>query len=170
MANPNDIFGSGGGGGNFPKIDELENKLVLLIPSVAEEVPKPKEFGGKPGETQTRITADTIVFSDDSDEPEVYDDMYFSQVGIVNPCKRQLKPGAKGKVLGRVTKVPSKIGKDQGFDTTEKILKGLEEHFASNGKKPKPNFSWGLEPFSDEDGRKAMSYLAKRDLGSGADD
>lgn len=166
-ANPNDIFGTGGGGGSFPKVEELNGKLVLLEPSKAEEVPKPAQFGGKPGETQTRITADCTIFPDTADgEVEVHEDMYFSQVGIVNPCKRQLKPGAKGKVLGVIRRVPSKIGKEQGFDTTEKIDEGLEAHFASNGKKPKPNFSWGLEPFSDEQGQQAMAYIAKRDLGS----
>lgn len=163
MTDPRDIFGSGGGGGTFPKIDELNGKLVLLTPSKAEEVAKPADFGGKPGETQTRVTADVVVFADDGSVAEEHEDMYFSQVGIVNPCKRALKPGAKRFVLGRIARVPSKIGKQQAgkYDSTEKIEEGLKKHFASNGKSEKPNFSWGLVDYTDAEAAHAMAYLAK---------
>jgi hypothetical protein len=172
MTDARDIFGSGGGGGDFPKIDELNGKLVLLTPSKQEEVAKPKDFGGKPGETQTRITADVVVFDDNGEVSAEYEDMYFSQVGIVNPCKRALKPGAKRFVLGVVARVPSKIGKSQAgkFDSTEKIEAGLKDHFASNGKKEKHNFSWGLTDFSDEQGEAAKMYvLSKSPVMSGAE-
>jgi hypothetical protein len=163
MTDPRDIFGSGGGGGVFPKIEELNGKLVLLTPSKIEQVAKPKDFGGKPGETQDRITSDVVVFADDGSVADEYEDMYFSQVGIVNPCRRALKPGAKRFVLGRVARVPSSIGKGQAgkFDSTEKIEAGLRDHFASNGKKEKPNFSWGLVDFTEEEAGYAMSYLAR---------
>jgi hypothetical protein len=160
MTDPRDIFGSGGGGGSFPKVEELNGKLVLLKPSVVEKVAKPTEFGGKPGDTQDRVTADCVVFADDGSW-ETHEDMYFSQVGIVNPCRRALKPGAKPFVLGRIARVPSKIGKEQGFDTTDKIEEGLKAHFASNGKKPKPNSAWGLLDFTPEEGQMALGYLAK---------
>jgi hypothetical protein len=163
MTDPRDIFGSGGGGGSYPKIDELNGKLVLLTPSKAEEVVKPKSFGGKPGETQTRITTDVVVFNEDGSVADTYEDMYFSQVGVVNACKRALKPGAKKFVLGRIARVPSDIGKKQAgkFDSTEKIEAGLKKHFASNGKEEKPNFSWGLTDFTDEEAAHAMAYLSK---------
>jgi hypothetical protein len=134
----------------------------MLKPSKLETFPKPSRFGGKPGETQERITADCIVFEDDGSY-EVYDDMYFSQVGIVNPCKRSLKPGAKPFVLGRVSKVPSKQTKDLGMDTVEKVYAGIEEwrDAVSKNKKgvPEPKFAWGLLDFSDEDVAMAMKYV-----------
>jgi hypothetical protein len=157
VTDPRDIFGSGGGGGSFPKVEELEGKLVLLKPSKIESVAQSAEFGGG---VKDRLTADCVVFDEDGSWEE-HEDMYFSQVGIVNPCRRALKPGAKPFVLGRLQKVPSKIGKEQGFDTTEKINDGLKKHFASNGKSPKPNFAWGLADFTPEEGQTAMVYLAK---------
>jgi hypothetical protein len=160
--NPDDIFGpASGSGGNFPKVEDLNGKLILLRPSKVEEVPKPARFGGKPGETVTRLTADVTVFPDGDGEPETFDDMYLSQVGIVNAGKRQLKPGGKPFVLGRVARVPSKIGKEQGFTTTEEIEAGLKAHFASNGKKEKPNFSFGLLDPTDEDKAQAMAFIVK---------
>jgi hypothetical protein len=162
MSTPNDLFNSGGGGGAFPKLEEFEGKLILLKPSVVETVPKPARFNGKPGETQERVTADVVVFEDDGSY-EVTEDMYLSQVGIVGPCKKALKPGAKPFVLGRVSKVPSKIGKDQGFDTVEKIYEGFEawRDAVSKNKKgvPEPSYAWGLLDFSDEDVAKAMAYV-----------
>ena len=94
--NPDDIFGSArGGGGSFPKVEELNGKLVLLRPTFHEMVPKPASFGGKPGDMQPRLTADCTVFPDGDGEPETYNDMYFGQVGIVNAGKKELKPGGK---------------------------------------------------------------------------
>jgi hypothetical protein len=158
----NDLFGNGGGGGAYPKLHELEGKLVLLRPSKVEVVPKPARFGGKPGETQDRATADCVVFEDDGSY-EVFDDMYFSQAGIVPACKKALKPGAKPFVLGRVSKVPSKIGKDQGFDTVEKIYEGeaaWRDAVAKNKKGvPEPSYAWGLLDYSDEDVAMAMKYV-----------
>ena len=156
-----DLFGSGGGG-SFPKLEDFEHKLILLKPTKNEIVPKPTRFGGKPGETQERITADVVVFEEDGSY-EVVDDMYFSQVGIVNPCKRALKTGAKPFVLGRVSKVPSKQTKDLGMDTVEKVYAGIEEwrEAISKNKKgvPEPKFAWGLLDFTDEDVAKAMAYV-----------
>lgn len=159
MTDPRDIFGSGGGGGSYPKVADLEGKLVLLKPSKIEVIPKPERFNPQPGETQERATADCTVFEDDGTW-ETYDNMYFSQTGLVNPCKKALKPGAKPFVLGRVGKVPSKPGKLEGFDTTEKIEKALKEHYRTNGKAPKPSYAWGLNEFSEADGQLALKYLA----------
>lgn len=168
------LFRSGGGGGNFPKIDEFEHKLILLKPSKVEQVPKPSRFGGKPGEMQDRLTADVVVFEEDGSWEEAAEDMYFSQVGIVNPCKKALKPNSQQPfVLGVVSKVPSKIGKDAGLDTSEKIYAAYDEWRAkiSAGKKAEePNYAWGLLDFNSEQQAMAEKYLRETGpLASGAE-
>ena len=167
-----DLF-SGGGGGSYPKVEELEGKLVLLKPSKLEQVPKPRQFGGQPGEMQDRLTSDCVVFEDDGTY-EVFDDMYFSQVGIVNPGKKALKPGAKPYVLGRVTMFPTADQKKAGVDTTEKLKAARDEwrDAISKGKKgvQEPRYAWGLGDFSDDDVAVAMKYVNETSpLGSGAD-
>jgi hypothetical protein len=155
MTSPRDLFANTGGG-SFPKFDEFEGKLILLKPELIESVPKPEKFGGG---VQDRLTATAVVFEEDGTWEE-YEDMYFSQVGIVNPARKTLKPNARTRfVLGRVAKVPSKIGKDQGFDTTEKIVKGLEDWAKKGGRGDKPNYAWGLQDYSDADLAMAMAYL-----------
>jgi hypothetical protein len=172
MSDARDLFGSGGGGGAFPKIDEFEHKLVILKPSALDIVPK---YRGKPGETQERITADVVVFAEDGSVEETIDDMYFSQVGIVNPCKKALKPNAKPMVLGVVSKVPSKQtkGMTPPLDTPEKVYEGLEtwrKAMAAGKKAEEPKFAWGLLDFSEEQGAFAMAYLqASSPLASGAE-
>lgn len=159
MTTPEDLFGSGSGGGKFPKVEELEGKLVLLKPYVIEQVPKPKDFGGKPGEMKDRLTADCIVFNDEDGSYEVYEEMYFSQASFVSAGRKHLKPGAKPFIIGRIGKVPSKIGKEQGFDTPEKIEAGLAEHFRTKGKALKPNFAWGMNDVSRDEMLMAFKYV-----------
>lgn len=174
MTSARDLFGSGGGGGNFPKIDEFEGKLVILKPSVIEQVQK---YQGKPGELQDRVTADVVVFDEENGTwDDSISDMYFSQVGIVNPCRKALKPGQKPMVLGVVSKVPSKQTKsmDPPLDTVEKVYEGLDawrKAMAAGKKAVEPKFAWGLLDFSEEQGALAMRYLqASSPLSSGAED
>jgi hypothetical protein len=161
MTDARDIFGSGGGGGAFPKIDEFEHKLIMLRPSKIEQVQK---YQGKPGELQDRVTADVVVFDEKAGTWDTVDDMYFSQVGIVNPCRKALKPGAKPMVLGVVSKVPSKQTKEMKppLDTPEKVYEGIKAWRAKIAKgenATEPKFAWGLLDFSDEQGALAMKYL-----------
>lgn len=170
MTSAQDLFASGGGG-SYPKLDELEGKLVLLKPSKHEMVQKPQRFGGKPGEMQDRITADCVVFEDDGTF-EVFDDMYFSQAGIVNPCKKALKPGNKPFILGRVTMFPVSEDKKAGLDTTEKLKAAREAWMAdmAKGKKtPEPRYAWGLGDFTDDDVAAAMKYVNQSSPLAGGD-
>lgn len=153
------LFSSGTGGGSFPKFEEFEGRLVLMKPSKLEVVPKSAKIGGKAGDTQERVTADVWALNDETGEWDEYQDMYLSQASIVGASKKALKPGNPPYILGRAGKVPSKIGKDQGFDTPEKIAAGEAEWLKKGGKGEKPNFAWGLNDYTDDDVAKAMAYV-----------
>lgn len=159
MSNARDLFGTGGGGGNYPKIDELEHKLVILKPSKIEY-----NVEGKYG-PQDRVTADVAIFDEQAGTwDDSTTDMYFSQVGIVKPCEKALKPGQKPMVLGVVSKVPSKQTKEMKppLDTVEKVYEGIKawrEGIAAGKKVVEPKFAWGLIDFTEDQGALAMKYL-----------
>lgn len=156
------LFSSGTGGGSFPKFEEFEGKLVLIKPSKVEVVPKSAKIGGKAGDTQERATADVWVLDDESGNWDEYQDMYLSQASIVGASKKALKPGNPPYILGRAGKVPSKMGKADGFTTREEIENGLTEWLKKGGKGPKPNYAWGLDPVEPEDAKAAQAYLASK--------
>ena len=151
-----DPFGHPTGGGNFPKLDDLEGSLILLKPSKIETVPG---YQGKG--TQDRVTADAWVFGPELDpvKVETYTDMYFSQAGIVPSCRQALKPGGRPFVLGVVSKFPSKALKDKGVDTSEKVNALVAEWLRKGGKGEKPQFAWGLADFTDEQAAAARSLI-----------
>jgi hypothetical protein len=137
----------------FPNMDDLEGALVLITPKCVETVSGYMGVG-----TTERATVDVVVFGPDGEEE--YTDKYMSQAGIVTACKAALRPGSKPMILGVVAMYPTKDGKAAGFDTVEKIKQGLLDHFASNGKKKKPNFGWHLEEYTEEQAEIARNYLA----------
>jgi len=161
MTNPtdtaDDLFGQPTRGA-FPKLEELEGRLVLVKPSKVDVVPGYRNVG-----TQERITADVVILDDPSGEVETYDDMYLSQKGLVPMLKKCLKPGTRHPfVLGRVEMAPTK----DYADAAEKAggIKALLEEWAKKGGKgEKPQFFWNLAEFSPEDAQKARAYLAATD-------
>ncbi len=149
----NDTFGAPSRGA-FPKLDELEGRLLLVTPSKVQTVPGYKNVG-----TQERITADVAVL--DGENPETYDDMYLSQKGLVPMLKKCLKPGNKPQVLGRLEMTAT----TEWADKAEKAggIKALLEEWARKGAKgEKPQFFWNLVEFTPEDAALARAYLAER--------
>lgn len=150
--------------GSYPKVDELEGKLLLIRPSEIETVRNRfDKDGSKP--TVERATADVTVFEDDGTE-ETYNDMYLSQTVLLNACKGALKPGRKPMVLGRLVKVATK-------DTAEKLkidssdpdafATAREKWLRQGGKGTEPRHVWILQAFTSEDAAKARAFLAKSD-------
>jgi hypothetical protein len=166
MTNPmDDLFGSMGGGGAFPKAEELEGKLLLLKPSIIEMKPKYK----KPDELAPRATADTVVFEDDGSYEE-YEDMFWSQTAITAACKRALKPGAKPYILGRLAKLPTTEMKKKGVETAGELADLRADWLKKGAKGDEPGFFWGFEDFSDADKALAAKYVAdKSPIGAGAE-
>lgn len=146
--------------GAFPKVEELEGRLVLIKPSKVEY-----GVSGKFGK-QDRVTADVIVL-DDPDAPDGVDehaDMYLSQRGLVPTLEKCLKPNAKHPwVLGVISKFPSKELREKGVETPEAIDAALAEWARKGGKGEKPAFAWGLADFTDEQANIARAYIAKND-------
>lgn len=158
MTEPTDLFMQPTRGGGV-KPEDMEGKLVLFHPTVLGKGPKYKS----PGETVDRITADVVVFAEDGSVAEEVSDAYFSQAGLLPPLKACLKPGALPYVLGRIGKYPAKEWQDKGFDTPEKIEAALAEWLKKGGKGEKPQFSWSIFPFTDDDAAIARRYLASKD-------
>jgi hypothetical protein len=151
--------------GAFPKVEELDGRLLLIMPSKIEY-----KIKGQFGE-QDRVTADVIVL-DDPDEPNgirEIEDMYISQGGLVPMLARCLKPGAKHPyVLGRLDMFPSKVTREEAEKHPEGIRGVLADWLKKGGKGNKPQFSWGLSDFTDDEANKARAYLASRDQFSAA--
>jgi hypothetical protein len=153
-----DLFEQARSGGSYPKVEDLEGKLVLVRPSKTEEV------DGKFGK-QDRVTADVTVFEDDG-SAETYSDMYLSQRGMVPSLKRALNGQAKPFILGRVAMVPVKDTK--GLDgkpitDTETLKTALSEWARKGGRGEKPRFAWVFGPFEEGDADKARAFLASKD-------
>lgn len=157
-----DLFGAPSTGA-FPKVDELEGKLLLIKPEKIETVRNRfDKDGSKP--TVERATADVTVFEDDGTH-ETHTDMYLSQTVLLGACKSALKPGRKPMVLGRLVKVATK-------DTQEKLKIGVSpedftaarvEWLKKGGKGPEPRHVWLLADFSPEDAARAREFLASQD-------
>jgi hypothetical protein len=149
--------------GTFPKVEELDGKLLLIKPTAVETVRNRfDKDGSKP--TVERATADVTVFEDDGTE-ETFTDMYLSQIVLLNACKAALKPGRKPMVLGRLVRVPTKdtITSLKIDDTPEAYSAAREKWLKAGGKGAEPRGVWVLHDFSDEDASRARAFLAKSD-------
>lgn len=148
-----DPFGDPNAGGVFPKLEDLENRLILVRPKaiqmVADRYHKPA-----PGETQRqkkRATADVTVFGEDGGHT-TYRNMYISQVGLVGELERILDDANPNRpfVLGVVGMLPNKAAKDNGIDTREKLKAAIAAWVAKGGKGDKPGYFWGLDAATDD--------------------
>ncbi len=157
-ANPSDDLFGRPTRGAYPKLEELDGKLVLIQPSKVETVPGYKNVG-----TTERITADvTVIDEDDPASSETISDMYLSQRGLVPMLKRCLKPGNKPFVLGRVAMSPTKDYKDDA-EKAGGMAALLESWAKKGGKGEKPQFFWDLTDFTDEEANAARAWLASVD-------
>lgn len=145
---------------SFPKIPELWGKLIMVEPIKIESVPKPASFGGKPGETQERLTADVTVIELDGTGTE-YPDMFISQTGIVRPAKMYLRD--RKPMLGTVHFYPTRDSKDQ-FPDRESIendpeMKRWLQLVQKNPKAKAPyGYAWGMEVATAQERAAAGQY------------
>jgi hypothetical protein len=147
-----DPFGDPTAGGGFPKLEDLEDFLVLIRPKavtlVADRFHKPAA-----GETQRmkkRATTDLTVFRADGTH-STYRNMYISQVGLVGELERVLEEANPNRpfVLGVVGMLPNKSAKDSGITTREALKDAIAAWVKKGGKGDKPGYFWGLDAASD---------------------
>ena len=144
-----------------PRIPDMANRLVLIRPIKVDEQAKAAKFGGKPGDTQLRLTADVAVLDggtlwyggqpEDPDEPKPHDlttevpyfmrRRYIGQAAIVSKGRAVLESGGKLPpwILGRVYKGP-KTGEQRApwllADPTEADVAVARAWFAANPQDP----------------------------------
>lgn len=146
----------------FPKLEELEGRLLLIHPTKIEHGIKSK-YG-----EQSRVTADIAVLDDPDEGVREIDKMYLSQKGMVGMLETCLKPGKKPFVLGRLVKSPASDYADAAEkagdgDATAGINKLLEDWLRKGGKGEKPAFFWNLADFTDHEANMARRYLSELD-------
>lgn len=147
-----DPFGDPNGGGSFPKLEDLEDTLVLIRPKainmVADRFHKPQD--GEAQRLKKRATTDVTVFKADGTHT-TFRGMYISQVGLVGELERVLEDANPNRpfVLGVVGMLPNKEAKAAGIDTREKLKDALAAWVKKGGRGDKPGYFWGLDPATD---------------------
>lgn len=153
-----------GGGGKYPKAEDLLGVLLMISPIEITNVPKPPKFGGKPGEMVEQLTADTVVLPDSVDDlasAEEYHSMWWGQAGIVGAGKIAKRKGVPA-ILGRLWRFPVSEDKKDGTYHTRQDIEAAFVKFENRELKMPPRFAWSLEKFSPEDAEIARAYLANK--------
>lgn len=148
--------------GAYPKIEDLEGQLVLIRPSVVENVPnKFRKKDTDPSHVE-RATADVTVFGPDGIEE--YSDMFLSQTVFITACRQALKPGSKPFVLGVILKVATKDTREKMKigETPEDFAAAHEEWLRKGGKGTQPRHVWILGQFSEEQAQAAREHIESK--------
>lgn len=160
-----------GGGGRFPNMADLLDRIVIMVPtSGVEQEPK---YKGKPGETQDRITADLTVVDEGTvtvvvpetgeviefQTPYTWNNFYVRGLGVL-PKLRNLPPGKQ--FLGVVKRCPTGAGYKKG-ETHETIAQRWDAWERAGRRGPDVEFSWGLIDPTPEQRQLAIAwYRAQR--------
>lgn len=158
-----DPFGQPTSGG-FPKVEDMEGKLLLIVPEKIERVRNRFAKPTDPDPTQDRATADVTVFEEDGTW-ETHQSMYLSQTVLLNACRSALKPGNPPMVLARLVKLATKETREalKIDDTPEAFAAARAEWLKKGGKGTEPRHVWVLQPHTEDDAAKARKYLATKD-------
>ena len=144
----------------FPKVDQLGGRLLLIKPKLIEVVPKPAEFGGKPGETQERVTADVVVLDGGEivgeEAPTKFSDMYISQQSLVGVLKGALRQNTA--TLGRLFQFPVKADAAT-YPTRQALAEARAAWLAAGAVGQAPRYTWKLEEFMPADAEVAREWL-----------
>jgi hypothetical protein len=149
---------------DFPKMDELNGKLLVIQPTRLEKVPN--RFG-KEGDMQDRITADVTVI--DLERPaasKTHADMFLSQGALVGQVKGFIP--TKGMLLGTLRRHPAK-GTPDATPVTSTPITGpdsvdllISEWLSQGAPGTKPQFSWKLADFTNTEKDVALEWFRSK--------
>lgn len=152
---------------DFPKLDELDKELLVIQPTKLEVVPKPERFGGKPGETQDRITADvTVIDRTNPAASKTHKDMYLSQGALVGQVKGFIE--TRGMLLGTLRRFPARNSPERtpksnvlvnNPDMVDQLIKEWVEMGAPGSK---PSFAWKLADFTEQEKELALQWYRSK--------
>jgi hypothetical protein len=135
---------------DYPSIEELYGKLIVIQPSKLERGLPNKFDSEKP---RDRLTADvTVINVDNPKASETYRDMYFSQGAIIGQTKNLID--TKGMLLGTLRRHRAPQTPD-GINTPDEVEAGL-------AKNPRMSFAWKLSDFTEDEKAKALEWYRSK--------
>lgn len=148
---------------DYPGMDELDGQLLVIQPTKLEKVAKPAQFGGKPGETQDRITADvTVINRANPAASTTHKDMFLSQGALVGQLKGFIE--TRGLLLGTLRRHRAK-GTPEGYNTPDEVDAMIQQWVAAGARGNKPQFAWKLADWTDADKDAAMAWYTSKTQG-----
>lgn len=149
---------------DFPKMDELNHRLLVIQPTKIERVPN--RFG-KEGDMQDRVTADVTVIDVEAPAKSVtHKDMYLSQGALVGQVKGFIE--TRGMLLGTLRRHPAKGTPDATIQTQTTINSPdtvdlmIKEWLAAGAPGSKPQFSWKLADFTETEKAAALEWYRSK--------
>lgn len=144
-----------GGGGNFPKLEELDKSLLYVTVSSVKSVPGYQNNG-----MVERFTCNVTVLNEAQPAASVtHKDMWLSSGGLETALRDALDN--RRPILGRLTKGVGKTEREENGITSREILDAeLAKHYASQGKARKPQWFWTLAEYAEPDAQVARAWLA----------
>lgn len=144
----------------YPTMDDLDKRVLVIQPTLAEKVAKPPQFGGKPGEMQDRITADVTVIDPASPkDSKTYADMYISQGALCGQLKG-LVP-TRGMLLGTLRRHRAK-GTPDGANTPDEVDTMLTKWVSDGARGSKPQFAWKMSDPTSEQHAAALAWYRSK--------
>jgi hypothetical protein len=149
---------------SFPKMDELNGKLLVIQPTKLERVPN--RFG-KEGDMQDRVTADVTVINEANPRAsETHRDMYLSQGALVGQVKGFIE--TRGLLLGRMRRHVAKGTPDATvtsrttINSPDTVDLMIQEWVAAGAPGTKPQFSWKLADFTEAEKDLALAWYRSK--------
>jgi len=152
---------------DFPKMDELSGKLLVIQPTKLERVIN--RFG-KEGDMQDRVTADvTVIDVENPKASKTHVDMYLSQGALVGQVKGFIP--TKGMLLGTLRRHPAK-GTPDATPKTQTPITGpdsvdllIQEWLGLGAPGSKPQFAWKLADFTATEKDVALEWFRAKAQG-----
>jgi hypothetical protein len=149
----------------FPSMDDLYAKLLVIQPTKIEKVPD--TFSNEAGKMKERVTADvTVIDVENPKASTTHSDMYISQGALVGQVKGLIP--TKGMLLGSLRRFPAKGSPDKTPQTGTPVTDPdsvdllIAEWLAGGAKGSKPQFAWKLADFTETEKSVALEWYRSK--------